>query len=126
MEPVINFNRFNREDVMSISTSLLYSLKENPKYSTISELSYLLGYDSFIKLITYYGGMTVRIPTSSEINEMLKILLLYQYYEVEGYSWTNSLSKAGISQNDSLTYKNKLSYLKKNLKDQEFGGRQYD
>ena len=126
MDPLLNLNRLNKEDALSISSSLLYSLKGYPQYSVVSELSYLLDYDSFIKMITYYGGMTIRIPSAKEVNDMLKVLLLYQYYEVENYSWDKSLRKIEASPEESSSYKNKLIQLKKVLKDQEVGGRYYD
>lgn len=126
MDPLLNLNRLNKEDALSISSSLLYSLKGYPQYSVVSELSYLLDYDSFIKMITYYGGMTIRIPSAEEVNDMLKVLLLYQYYEVENYSWDKSLRKIEASPEESRSYKNKLIQLKKVLKDQEVGGRYYD
>ena len=126
MDPLLNLNRLNKEDALSISSSLLYSLKGYPQYSVVSELSYLLDYDSFIKMITYYGGMTIRIPSAEEVNDMLKVLLLYQYYEVEGCSWESSLRKIEVPFEESRSYKNKLTQLKKVLKDQEVGGRHYE
>lgn len=122
----INLDRISKEDAVSIASSLLYTLKGHPQYSTVSELSYLLDYENFLKLVTYYGGMTIRIPTEEEINEMLKVLLLYQYYIVEEMPWLSALKKAGYKEEDSISAKNKLFYLKKTLNSQEIGGRNYE
>jgi hypothetical protein len=123
---IINLNRISKEDTLSIATSLLYSLRGFPQYSITSELSYLLDYDSFIKLITYYGGMTIRIPSIDEINDIIKILLLYQYYTVEGIDWKDALEKSGFKQEESRSAQVKLTNLKKLLSEQEIGGRFYE
>ena len=122
----VNLDNISKEDALSIASSLLYSLKGYPQYSIVSELSYLLDYENFIKLVTYYGGMTIRIPSTEEVNETLKVLLLYQYYEVEEMPWLAALKKAGYTEEDTTTAKNKLFYLKKALSDQEIGGRNYE
>lgn len=88
-------NSLNSRDAVSIAISLLYALKEEPQYAITSELSYLLDEDSFMKLIKYFGGETIRIPEFDEINKMLKVLLLYQYYIVNKNEWKDSLKMAG-------------------------------
>lgn len=123
---IVDLNKISKEDAVSVATSLLYSLKGFPQYAVTSELSYILDYENFIKLVKYYGGMTIRIPTTEEINDLLSILLLYQYYEVEGLSWSESLSKSGIDEEDSQSVRVKLINLKKILSSQEIGGRDYD
>lgn len=122
----INLNKFNKQDVISTTSSLLYLLRSQPQYSTVSELVYLLDYDNFIKLITYYGGTTIRIPTVDEIDEMLRVLLLYQYYYVNKLSWKESLIKLEIPESESLSYRSKLSHLKRLLSSQSTGGRCYE
>lgn len=122
----VNLDGLKKEDVFSVASALLYSLKDYPQYSTISELFYILDYDNFIKLIKYYGGTTLRIPSSDEINETLKLLLLYQYREVEELSWEESLKKSGIPSEESRSCRTKLNRLKSMIDSQEVGGRSYD
>lgn len=122
----VNLDRLKKEDVFSVASALLYSLKDSPQYSTISELFYILDYDNFIKLIKYYGGTTIRVPSSEEISQTLKLLLLYQYREVENLSWEESLKKSDISQEESRSCRTKLNHLKSILNLQEIGGRSYD
>lgn len=122
----VNLNGLEKEDVFSVASALLYSLRNTPKYSTISELFYILDYDNFIKLIKYYGGETVRIPSISEISETLRLLVLYQCRVVEEMSWEESLKKAGIDEENSMTYRAKLDYVRRLLDKLEIGGRHYD
>lgn len=122
----INLDGLSREDVFAVATALLYSLKDHPQYSIVSELFYILDYDNFIRLIKYFGGCEIRIPSSEEINNTLKLLLLYQYREVEEFSWEDSLKKAGIPESDSRSARTKLNSLIRILKSQEVGGRNYE
>ena len=121
----LDLNYLNSSDLYSVASSLLYALKDTPKYSIISELFYLLDYDNFIKLIKYYGGKEIRIPSSQEIAELLKVLLVYQYYEVEGEDWKTSLKKAGYNEDQTNQVRAKLSHLNNILKEQKLGGRDY-
>lgn len=122
----VNLDGLNREDVFAVATALLYSLKDSPQYSIVSELFYILDYDNFIRLIKYFGGSEIRIPSSEEINSILKLLLLYQYREVEEFSWEDSLRKAGISQDESRSARTKLNSLINILKSQDIGRRSYE
>lgn len=122
----INLDRLSKEDIFSVATALLYTLKETPQYSTMSELFYILDYDNFLKLIKYFGGETIRIPSDKEVSETLKLLLLYQYREIEGLSWEESMSKSGIPKGESSSVKGKLVVLSKLLKELDLGKRTYE
>lgn len=121
----LSLEGLKREDAFAVASALLYSLKGVPKYSIISELFYILDYENFLKLIKYYGGMEIRIPTVEEISDLLKCLLLYQYYVVENLDWEVALTKSGYSLEDTASAKMKLNHLIKILKTQEIGGRDY-
>lgn len=122
----VNLEGLEKEDIYSVATAFLYSLKGTPKYSVISELFYILDYSNFLKLIKYYGGTEIRIPTSEEINSLLKYLLLYQYHTVEELPWKESLVKSGIPIEESASARSKLMSLSKLLDVREMGGRNYD
>lgn len=122
----VNLDRLTKEETMSVAIALLYSLKDDPKYSMISELPYIIDYDSFIKLIKYYGGMTIKIPTIEEINDILRILLLYQNFKVKKMDWKESLSLSGYTEDEGKLAQGKLAHFSKLLKKQEIGNRDYD
>lgn len=126
MNSLINLDKISKEDALSVSTALLYSLKGIPQYSVLSELPYILDYENFIKFIKYFGGMTIRVPTPEELSDLLKILLLYQNYKVSGLSWKESLIKSGFSESESNSARAQLQILEKQLKSQEVGGRSYE
>lgn len=122
----VNLNGLEREDVFAVASALLFSLKDTPKYSVISELFYILDYENFLRLIKYFGGMTLKIPTTEEISETMRVLLLYQYTEVEEMDWQEAMSRAGVDLSLSYSMKNKVVALKRLLKKLDVGGRHYD
>jgi hypothetical protein len=96
-----------------------------PEYSIISELCYILDVDSFMKLIKYFKGQTIRIPTEEEFCEAIKILLLYHYSEIEKRPWKDSLALAGFSSSSGKLAHNKLDKLKETLQSYNVGNRDY-
>lgn len=122
----MSLDGLEKEDVYSVATALLYSLKDSPKYSIVSELFYILDYKNFLNLIRYFGGMEIRVPEASEINDLLRVLLLYQYRKVDELGWEESLIKSGFSLEDSNSARAKLTQLEKILKSHDVGRRSYD
>jgi len=122
----IDLDRIGKEEACSVATSLLYSLRKEPKYSVMSELFYILDYPNFIRMIKYFGGETIRIPSSEEINYTLRIMLLYQYYKVEELSWDDSVSRSGLSDEPVASLKAKITSLEKILKNIELGRENYE
>lgn len=70
--------QLDKKDIYSLILFILYKLKEAPEYATLSELVYILDNENFIKLINYYGGKTIKIPTLSELSNVLNALVVYE------------------------------------------------
>lgn len=83
-------------DTFSLILFILYKLKDIPEYSTISELAYILDKDSLLSLCEYFGGLTIRIPTVDELESIINSLLMYQYINLDGYSYDEAISKIGF------------------------------
>ena len=82
----MNINRLDDltiTDTYSLIMFALYKLKDDPKYSTLSELTYLVDKNSFLALIEYFGGLTITIPTSSEVRLLLNALVMYDMVNVK-------------------------------------------
>ena len=88
------------KDVYSLILFILYKLKEDPKYSTLSELAYILDKDSLLNLCQYYGGLTITIPTMSEIDHVLNALLLYQKVQVDGLDFDTVFNSLDLRQKE--------------------------
>ena len=67
---------------MALLTVSLFSKKK--KYSNISELPIILDRDSFLNLITIYGGKTITIPTMFNLYIMF-IIQKWRIYHIKKY-----------------------------------------
>jgi hypothetical protein len=121
-----NLDSLSQPEIYSLICECLYALKNNPKYSIISELAFLLEKDSFIKFIKYFGGMTITVPTIDEFKETISLLLLYQATEIDKLPWRQALEFAGYDQSLSRSAQRKLSILKKSIKEYKEGARHYE
>ena len=81
---VESLNALNKTDVYSLLLFTLYKLNDDPEYSTLSELCYVLEGDNLTKFLSYFGGMTIKIPSLRDMRLLLQGLLLYQYVNIEG------------------------------------------
>ena len=61
----------------------LFKLKDDPKYSTLSELCYILDGDNLTRFLKYFGGLTIKIPTLRDMRLLTQTLLLYQYVNID-------------------------------------------
>lgn len=77
-------NSLNTEDIYSLMLFVLYKSSNIPEYSSLSQLTYILDKDSLLKLCEFYGGLTIRIPTIQQLQELLEGLLMYQLIDIEG------------------------------------------
>lgn len=74
----------NKTDIYSMMLFVLYKLKNQPDYLALSELCYLLDGDDLTKLLSYYGGMTITIPTMRDLRLVMQALYLYQFVNLNG------------------------------------------
>ena len=71
-------NNLTEKDVYSLVLFAMYKMNESSEYSALSQLSYVLDKENLLKLCEYYGGMTIRIPTISELETFVYALQIYQ------------------------------------------------
>lgn len=111
----------NKEDTYSVALLLLFIFKDDPKYSTISELSYILDHENFMKFIQYFAGQTVKVPSTDELSKSLKVLMLYQYYIVDELDWKTALHKAGFVDEETYTAQRMLKFFRDKINDYKIG-----
>ena len=88
-----NLNNLHLSDIYSLMLFICYKIQEIPEYAILSELCYLLDGANLTRLLTYFAGKTITIPTEEEFAVLSKALLLYQYINIEGKSLTEAQSK---------------------------------
>lgn len=110
------------QDIYSLSLFLLYKLSDINKYSIISELPYILERESMLKFCKYYGGRTIKVPTTEELMDTMKVLMLFQYYHIEKCEWVDSLVKSGFDKKDYRKAQTKLRTFIKTLREYNMFG----
>ena len=80
-------------DTYSLIMFALYKLRDNPKYSTLSELTYLVDRQSLLALIEYFGGLTITIPSANELRQLLNALMTYNAVNIEKTGDLNKIMK---------------------------------
>ena len=99
-------NTLHLSDIYSLILFIIYKLQDVPEYAVLSELCYLLDGSNLTRLLTYFAGRTITIPTEAEFAEMTNALLLYQYVNLDGKSLTEaqaSLPDLTPKQRDKVT-----------------------
>jgi uncharacterized protein Smg (DUF494 family) len=92
--------QLDKKDIYSLILFILYNLKEVPEYSTLSELVYILDNENFIKLLNYYGGKTITIPTTDELSNVLNALVVYEKKENTDKNVSDILKEVGVQNKD--------------------------
>lgn len=87
-----DLNNLHLSDIYSLILFIMYKIQDIPEYAILSELSYLLDGANLTRLLTYFAGRTITIPTEEEFTNMSNALLLYQYVNIEGKSLTEALT----------------------------------
>jgi hypothetical protein len=74
---------------------VLFKVQQVPEYALTSELCYLLDGANMTRLLTYFAGKTVTFPTESEMTVVTNALLMYQYINIDGETFTAAINKLG-------------------------------
>ena len=96
------------QEIYSLMLFVLFKLREDENYSTLSELAYILEKDDFLNLCEYFGGLTIKIPTIEELENLIRLLVLYQYVQLKGENLEKAICDLGYKK-----YKNVINDYKK-------------
>ncbi len=88
-----NLNSLHLSDIYSLMLFILFKVQEIPDYAVLSELCYLLDGANMTRLLTYFAGKTVTFPTEAEMAILTNALLMYQYINIDGDTFTAAQSK---------------------------------
>ena len=107
-------------DIYSIVLFTIFQLKQDPKYSTLSELCYILDNDSFINFLEYYGGKTIKVPTMAEFKDIVDAICLYDLVNFEGEDFNKAIKKLDIKDSSVKSLKQNYTNICKILENYEF------
>jgi hypothetical protein len=101
-----NLNALHLSDIYSLMLFILFKVQEVPEYAVLSELCYLLDGANMTRLLTYFAGKTVTFPSAKEMSILTNALLMYQYINIDGDTFTaaqNKLKDLTKKEKDSVT-----------------------
>jgi hypothetical protein len=90
-----NLNNLHLSDIYSLMLFVLFKVQDIPEYAVTSELCYLLDGANMTRLLTYFAGKTVTFPTEAEMTVVTNALLMYQYINIDGETFTSAQNKLG-------------------------------
>ena len=89
-------------DVYSLLLFALFKLKDDPEYSSISEMAYVLDGKHLFNFLEYFGGTTIKVPTLAEFKVVIESLLLYQYVNIEKIEFNQAVKLLDIPEEATL------------------------
>lgn len=87
--------KLKQKDIYTLLLFVLFKLRDIPEYSTLSELAYILDKKNLLQLCEYFGGLTIKIPTITELESIVYSLTLYQYINIEGKTMDEAIKLIG-------------------------------
>lgn len=115
-----NLNNLKETDIYSIILFALFKLIPIPEYSSISQLAYVLDKDNLLNLCENFGGQTIKIPTISELENLVWSLLLYQYVDIEHMEYNTAIELIGHESKDLRSVKTNYHNIKQVLMNYQF------
>lgn len=115
--------KLKESDFYSLLLFVLYKIVDIPEYSTLSEMSYILDKENLLNLCEYFGGMTIRIPTISELEDIVYALLLFEYVDIKHIEFEEAISMIKANSGDIRKLKNNYFKIKEVLSQYEFSTR---
>ena len=95
-----DLNNLREDDLITIILFCLYKFTDDPELATISELAYTLDKNSLYNLCATFGGTTIKIPTLDEYKRIVKVMLIFEYINKDGLSFSDACAAAGVSDTD--------------------------
>lgn len=90
--------QMNEKDVYSLLLFVLYKLKDDKKYSTLSELVYILNKESLFNLLSVFGGLTITIPKTKDLKLIVSGLLIYQLVNLDNRDLMTSVKEVNTGE----------------------------
>lgn len=107
-------------DFYSILLFILFRLTDNPEYSSLSRLAYILDIDNLLKLCKFFGGNIIKIPTIDQLEDICNGLLLYQKVDLEKQDFDKSIQSFNLDVKGRHKLISMYKIIKETVKDYDF------
>lgn len=88
-----NLDSLEMSDIYSLLFFVLYKIQDIPEYAVVSELCYLVDSRSLTRMLAYFAGKTIKIPTTDELKILTNALLLYQKINIERETYAEAITE---------------------------------
>ena len=111
----------NKTDIYSLMLFVLYKMKEDPDYLTLTELCYILDGENLVRFLSYFGGMTIKVPESRDLRLVFQALRLYQFVNLEQGTFEEGLRAATTVEFDEEDIKKMYAKICEAVANYDFG-----
>ena len=111
----------NKTDIYSLMLFVLYKMKEDPDYLTLTELCYILDGENLVRFLSYFGGMTIKVPESRDLRLVFQALRLYQFVNLEQGTFVDVLRAATTEEFDKEDIKKMYAKICEAVANYDFG-----
>lgn len=117
-------DQLDKDDIYSLMLFALYKLRDMPEYLALSELCYVLDSDNLPKFLSFFGGMTLQVPTLKDMRLVLAALKIYQYVNIEHGDFEEALTASVTDEMSVDEVKDTYVKICEVMKNYEFGNKQ--
>mgnify|MGYP003302085682 CR=1 FL=1 len=114
-------NSLKNQDIYSLLLFTLYRCNNLPECSTLSELAYVLDEGNLLNLCECFGGLTLRIPTLSELENLVYALNIYKETHINKIQLNDVIDSLELPKQDIENVKYIYSQLLSVMEDCKFG-----
>ena len=116
-------DQLDKDDIYSLMLFALYKLRDIPEYLALSELCYVLDSDNLPKFLSFFGGMTLQVPTLKDMRLVLAALKIYQYVNIEHGDFEEALTASVTDEMSVDEVKDTYVKICEVMKNYEFGNK---
>ena len=95
---VDSLNKLTEKDVYGKILMLLYELKNDEKYSTLSSLIWALDKDNLLNFLTIFEGVELKVPRIYDLKLLVAGLQVYQAVHFENKNLEDALNDVTTSE----------------------------
>ena len=95
---VDSLNKLKAEDVYGKILLILYKLKDDEKYSTLSSLIWALDRENLLNFLTIFEGVEMKVPRIQDLKQIVSALEVYRLVTFENKELDESIESVATSE----------------------------